>query len=81
MEFLNNDRFDEDYFTEVREKALTELLAQEVIDNEEMWANYEMEEAEVSLDLADAVLEQLVVEAIKGMSVVEKNRKLIIGSQ
>ena len=81
MEFLNNDRFDEDYFTEVREKALTELLAQEVIDNEEMWANYEMEEAEVSLDLADAVLEQLVVEAIKGMSIVEKSRKLIINSQ
>ena len=31
MEFVNNGKFDEDYFAEVREKQLATLLAQEVI--------------------------------------------------
>eukprot|EP01022_Parablepharisma_sp_SALTPOND_P022319 TRINITY_DN4500_c0_g1_i1.p1 TRINITY_DN4500_c0_g1~~TRINITY_DN4500_c0_g1_i1.p1 ORF type:complete len:1311 (-),score=211.19 TRINITY_DN4500_c0_g1_i1:1930-5862(-) len=83
-EFLVNGKFDEDYFAEVREKQLATLLAQEVIhpsqsqqqviDNEEMWINYEMEETEVGIDLADMALEQLVVEAIKAASNIEQTR-------
>lgn len=74
MEFVVNDKFDEDYFTEVREKALTGLIAQEVIDNEEMWTNYENEEAEVGLDLADDLLDILVTESIQGLYDIEQRR-------
>jgi len=64
-EFLVDQQFDEDYFTEVREKRLGSLLAQEVIDTEEIWLNYEMEETEVKIDLTDMVLDSLVSEAVK----------------
>ena len=49
-------------------------MAQEVIDNEEMWINYEMEETEVGIDLADMALEHLVVEAIKAGFDIEQKR-------
>ncbi len=74
MEFVNNGKFDEDYFAEVREKQLATLLAQEVIDNEEMWVNYESEETEVGIDLADMALEQLVVEAVNALFTIEASR-------
>lgn len=66
-EFLFNGKFDEEYFIEVREKQLAVLLAQEVVDNEDLWINYDMEEAEVELDITDMALEALVVEAIEGL--------------
>jgi len=47
---------------DIRDKRLATLLAQEVIDNEDMWINYEQEETEVKIDLADMVLEHLVGE-------------------
>ena len=39
-----------------------------------MWVNYEMEETEVGIDLADMALEQLVVEAVKALYDIEKGR-------
>ncbi len=33
-----------------------------MIDGEEQWTHYEMEEAEVKIDIADMVLEHLVCE-------------------
>lgn len=37
------------------------------MDNEEIWTNYEMEETEVGIDLADMALEHLVIEAINAL--------------
>ena len=45
-----------------------------MIDNEEMWVNYEAEETEVGIDLADMALEQLVVEAVKALFTIEGSR-------
>jgi len=42
-----------------------------------MWINYEMEEAEVSIDLADMALEYLVVEAINAAAEIEQSKKLL----
>jgi hypothetical protein len=40
-----------------------------------MWTNYEIEEAEVAIDMADMVLEQLVLEAVQGLMRIEEERK------
>ena len=39
-----------------------------MIDNEDMWTNYEMEEAEVAIDVADMVLDTLVIESIQNLA-------------
>ena len=74
-DYVINDKFDEDYFTEIREKKLAILLAQEVIDNDESWTNYEMEEAEAEIDVADMILEHLVVETVDQLIGIERRRK------
>ncbi len=77
MEFVTNGRFDEDAFAEIRERQLANLLTQEVIDNEEMWSNYETEEAGVGLDLTEMVLEQLVAEAVRALCSIEGTRRIV----
>eukprot|EP00826_Nyctotherus_ovalis_P031647 TRINITY_DN2533_c0_g1_i8.p1 TRINITY_DN2533_c0_g1~~TRINITY_DN2533_c0_g1_i8.p1 ORF type:complete len:791 (+),score=226.07 TRINITY_DN2533_c0_g1_i8:515-2887(+) len=74
-EFMLEGRFDEEYFAGVRERQLATLLAQEVIDNEEMWLTYEAEEAEVAVDVADMVLEELTVDLIFTLIKMEMWRK------
>ena len=46
-----------------------------MVDNEETWVNYEVDEMEVQLDLADMVLEELVVEAVSSLATIEQQRK------
>lgn len=74
---MTNGRFDEDAFAEIRERQLANLLTQEVIDNEEMWSNYETEEAGVGLDLTEMVLEQLVAEAVRALCSIEGTRRIV----
>ena len=64
MAFMVGDRFDEECFSEVREKKLVSVLAQEVLESEGQWTRYDSEEAEVSIDLSDMVMDQLVYEAV-----------------
>ena len=45
------------------------------MDNEDVWVNYEMEEAEVEIDLADMTLEHLVIESIKALIDIEGNKR------
>lgn len=75
IEFMINDKFDEEYFTEIREKRLINLLAQEVVDCEDLWINYEMEESEVKLDIADMVMEHLVTETAELLLKLEHSNK------
>eukprot|EP00826_Nyctotherus_ovalis_P020847 TRINITY_DN16618_c0_g1_i1.p2 TRINITY_DN16618_c0_g1~~TRINITY_DN16618_c0_g1_i1.p2 ORF type:complete len:132 (-),score=46.56 TRINITY_DN16618_c0_g1_i1:123-518(-) len=70
-EFVVEGRFDEDYFTEAREKQLGALLAQEVIDGEDVWVDYERDEVKVKIDLADMVLKHLVNETVEAVAEVE----------
>jgi hypothetical protein len=48
-----------------RERCLAQLLAQDLIREEDKWLDYEMEEAQVKIDLSDIVLEKLVGEAVE----------------
>jgi hypothetical protein len=45
-----------------RERCLAQLLASDLVKDEEKWLDYEMEEAQIKIDLSDIVLEQLVSE-------------------
>ena len=70
-EFLIQDRFDEEFFTDTRERQLGTILSQEIIDNEENWTNYEAEEAQVKLDIADMLLDQLVNESVQCLNFID----------
>ena len=63
-EFIYQGEFDEELFSEIREKKLVQLLAREMIDTEPKWLNYEFEQAQVKIDIGDMILEQLVNETI-----------------
>jgi hypothetical protein len=68
-EFMSEeDAFDEDYFGEVREKRLASLLASDVIENEYKWVNYDFEESQVKIDIADMIFEQILIETSKLLS-------------
>eukprot|EP01022_Parablepharisma_sp_SALTPOND_P001932 TRINITY_DN107_c0_g2_i1.p1 TRINITY_DN107_c0_g2~~TRINITY_DN107_c0_g2_i1.p1 ORF type:complete len:1008 (+),score=93.89 TRINITY_DN107_c0_g2_i1:4888-7911(+) len=75
-DFVENGKFDLDSFNEIREHKLITLLGQEVLfagitnykmkvlDTEQQWLNYEMEETEVKIDIADMIMEKLLGETI-----------------
>eukprot|EP00357_Protocruzia_adherens_P016823 CAMPEP_0115019460 /NCGR_PEP_ID=MMETSP0216-20121206/29461_1 /TAXON_ID=223996 /ORGANISM="Protocruzia adherens, Strain Boccale" /LENGTH=707 /DNA_ID=CAMNT_0002390943 /DNA_START=14 /DNA_END=2137 /DNA_ORIENTATION=+ len=65
----------EDQLVHRREERLAVLLANEVTDLEQNWVDYENEESQVKLDLADMVLHHLIDEIVLLMSKVEKYRK------
>ena len=44
------------------------MLADEVLEKDEVWVEYEFEESQVKLDIADMVLEHLVSEMIDTLS-------------
>ena len=55
---------DDDQLAQVREERLALLLATEIEENEPMWTDYEFEETQVKLDLANTILEDLVKETV-----------------
>lgn len=50
--------------THQRERCLAQLLATDLVKEEEKWLDYENEEAQVKIDLSDIVLDQLVGEVV-----------------
>lgn len=63
--------FDEELFSEIREKKLVALLGREMIETEPRWLNYEFEQAQVKMDLSDNILEILVTECIEQLNLTE----------
>jgi len=71
QDFITDGQFDEVYFADIRERRLSNLLIQEVMDNEDIWINYGIEETEVKMDIADLALDQLLTEAVKCLLKIE----------
>ena len=46
----------------------------QVYENEDKWVNYDEEETEVGVELADMVFEKLVTEIVKDLKVIMKKR-------
>lgn len=61
---LSSGIIDEEYMQQVREERLASMLAEEVLEKDDVWIDYEFEETQAKLDLADMVLEKLVIETI-----------------
>ena len=62
---LSNGILDEELLQQVREDRLANMLAEEIIERDNIWINYEFEETQVKLDIADMILEELSGEIIK----------------
>jgi hypothetical protein len=60
---VTSDFIDEDYLQQLREQKLASCLDTELLESDADWVNYELEEAQVKLDLADIILDHLVLEA------------------
>lgn len=62
-EFYHNNHFDEESFADFREKKLAQILSYEIDkEDQERWLDYEHEESQTKLDLADMILDQLAQE-------------------
>lgn len=59
---LSSGQVDEEQLQMVREEKLSKMLTQEILDNDNIWVDYEAEEAQVKIDIADMILEQIMVE-------------------
>ena len=73
-EFVFGGNFDEELFTELREKKLATLLCREIVDSEPTWLKWDFEEAQSKIDISDMVLEHLVTETIGVLNGIEKGR-------
>jgi hypothetical protein len=72
-EYLVYDEFDEELFSEVREKKLAILLSDEVHEAENKWLKYDFEEAQVKIDITDMILEDMIEEICIVLNGVEQN--------
>ncbi|OMJ76061.1 hypothetical protein SteCoe_24667 [Stentor coeruleus] len=63
--FLSNQILDDELFKQVREERLANMLIDEIIEKDICWINYEYEEVQVKIDLADIILESLADETIE----------------
>ena len=67
-EFVFGGAFDEELFSEIREKKLATLLCREIVETEHQWLKWDYEEAQTKIDIADMVLDYLVQETIQTLN-------------
>ena len=61
---LSSNSREEELLDQLREEKLGNMLALEMMDHDDRWVDYEFEENQTKLDLADIVLEHLVMEVL-----------------
>lgn len=61
-EFLNEERLDEDKLHRCREEKIGVLIAQDIKLNEKVWVDYEFEDIQTRVIVADRVLDLIVLE-------------------
>ena len=59
------------FLTQIREERLARLLSAEINEAEPLWLDYEYEETQVKLDIADMILQELCFEGIKTLTKLE----------
>ncbi len=74
MEYGIKGPLDEDKLTLLREERLALVLAAEIEENEMLWTDYEYEETQSKLDVADMILEFLAEEAARDMNRIRDSR-------
>jgi len=56
---------DDEMFQQMREDNLAKMLVSEILENDAQWNNYEFEEIQTKVDLADDVVEYLAMELVE----------------
>lgn len=59
---MSSGQVDEEQLQLIREERLSKMLTQEILENDQVWVDYEAEEAQVKIDIADMILEQIMSE-------------------
>lgn len=59
------EEMNEAAFLQQREQGVIKILSYEILENDQLWSNYELEEVQAKLDLADMVLESTIEEIIE----------------
>lgn len=67
---LSTGHVDEDLLQHMQEERLAACLSTEMLENDNEWVDYELEDAQVKLDLADIVLDHLVIEAFNVLQLI-----------
>ena len=62
---LSNGSLDEELLQDIRDETLCNAVSKEIVENEWIWIDYEFEETQTKLDLADMVLTELIGEFFK----------------
>lgn len=63
--FSPTGEMNEEIVNNIRAEKLSNMLALELIDNDQVWADYEFEEDQVKIDISDVIFEVIVIETIK----------------
>jgi hypothetical protein len=66
---------DEDKLNMLREERLALVLSSEIEENEMLWTDYEYEETQAKLDVADMILEFLADEAVTELNKIQQSRQ------
>ena len=61
---LQNSSPENEYISQVREERLSRMLLREIFENEYKWQLFEDERAEVVMELADLLFEELIEEVV-----------------
>jgi hypothetical protein len=69
---MSSGLIDEEYLQQVRVERLEACISLELLEHDDVWVDYEFEETQAKLDLADIVLELLVAEAVSIMQVLTR---------
>ena len=61
---VESSEADMDYVSQLREEKMARMLAQEVIESEMDWVNYEEQEVEIKLEISQLVWEEFLMQNI-----------------
>ena len=61
---LSTGIIDEERLQNVREEILANVLAEDIVNGDDIWTDYEFQETQVKLDIADMLLDYLASEII-----------------
>ncbi|OMJ94579.1 hypothetical protein SteCoe_2224 [Stentor coeruleus] len=62
---FSNGNLDEELLQDIREETVAYAIKKEIVDDEWIWVDYEFEETQVKIDLADMILSELAGEVIQ----------------
>lgn len=74
--FIQIPRFlDDETLNQIKEDRLIRLLTEEALENDDKWLNYEDEEIEVEIELADVIFDYLITDTMDSLLEISELRK------